>query len=118
MKMMNLNQNWLFHFFYFLNMEYSLTVMNTHIQLKEFLYNILLERNLDQIFNLGSGYIFIIKNINNSEKIILKNLYKNNQDLYQTFGTFFPKEDHEEQFLTIWHRLMQYQQLRNCYSKM
>ena len=49
-------------------MDFLLTIINTHIQLSGVLQNILLERRMSQILDLGLSYIFMIKNVNNSEK--------------------------------------------------
>ena len=38
-------------------------------------HNILLEGSVSQNFDLGLSYVFMIQNINNSEKIIFQNFY-------------------------------------------
>ena len=86
-------------------MDYLLTIINTHIQLSGVLYNILLEGSVSQILDLGLSYIFMIKNVNNSEKIFFSNFYitlKNNQGLYLKFETCFPRKRYEEDILEIW----------------
>ena len=56
-------------------MDFLLTIINTHIQLSGVLYNILLEGSVSQILDLGLSYIFMIKKVNNSEKINFSNFY-------------------------------------------
>ena len=54
---------------------------------------------MSQIIDLGLSYIFMIKNVNNSEKICFSNFYitfKNNQGLYLKFETRFPWKRYEE----------------------
>ena len=100
-------------------MDFLLTIINTHIQLLGVPYNILLEGSVSQILDLGLSYIFMIQNVNNSEKIFFSNFYitlKNNQDLYLKFETRFPRKRYEEDILEIWDISKQYQ-LRNRCSK-
>ena len=100
-------------------MDFLLTIINTHIQLSGVLYNILLEGSVSQILDLGLSYIFMIKKVNNSEKIFFSNFYitsKNNQGLYLKFETRFPRKRYWEDILDIWDTYKQYQ-LRNRCSK-
>ena len=53
------NQKMIFLKFYFLNTDFSITMLSLHLKLKEVLYNIPLEGRVSQIFNLGPGYIVL-----------------------------------------------------------
>ena len=66
---------------------------------------------MSQIFDLGPSYVFMIQNINNSEKIIFQNFYityKNNENLNQNSETRFPRKLDKQCSPEIWHRLDKY----------
>ena len=72
---------------------------------------------MSQILDLGLSYIFMIKNVNNSEQIFFSNFYltlTNNQGLYLKFETRFPWKKYEEDILKIWGISKQYQQRNRC----
>ena len=58
MKMVEEFKNRCFKF-YFYNSDFSITIMNQHSKLIEYLKNVLAEGSLSQIFYLGPGYIFL-----------------------------------------------------------
>ena len=62
--------------FYFLNTDFSITILNLILKLKEVLYNILLREKGVLNFVLCPGYIFMTLNVNNSEGIVFHNFYK------------------------------------------
>ena len=87
-----------------MNTDFSITILNSRLKLKEDIYDVLFEESVSQIFNLGLSYIFMTQTVNNGEKYICQNFYitlKKNQDLNQNFETRFPQEYHREHSLLI-----------------
>ena len=62
--------------FYSLNTDFSITILNLILKLKEVLFNILLREKGVLNFVLCPGYIFLTLNVNNSEGIVFHNFYK------------------------------------------
>ena len=69
-------KNRLFNTYIFFNTDFSFTVHNMHLKLYGYVQNVLVEGSISQNFDLRPSFIFMIKNVKNSERIPLQILYK------------------------------------------